>query len=518
MATTKTSSSSTESKSSSTYTNETSSSSSTQSAQQQAQAWTRMSEAELYDKALSYFPKKYEAAAWHALAVAGIDPKKGDASTLTGNECWHDTGAPYWWVDTSGFYLPVFTGVPYVSCYRDDEGKIKSTREFGLGLVTACEHRFKEGDEVTITISGTAVGTTISTSASDSILLPLVGNTPCLFSGGEAGDPTQNWSVQWQGQALPDYLFDPRAPNNYDADESPITCRLHPGGIPFAIGDVVNVAIEGGTLRYRRDGGQWVDAPIFQDTSLGDGLILSAMTGVAPSFVTGDTWTYQAVATYGSNRALRPRPGEGFYFDGEGCSINLSLSQPAKLLMFALHSLPSGAHISVAGKGWSLTVAARAGAIVVPLPENNDTSIDIDISGAGSGAMIGWLWAGEGWTPTVSASLFQLVRQYGLTRSDGINPSALFRGAGTAARIEWNADAGAALSRADLDSLIALLDASVRSGLEPVCLIPDIDTPDVAALAVLDQDDVHISEVLGFAQSERTLDASVSLGFKATME
>ena len=518
MATTTTSSSGSSSTSTTVCTSESASASSTQSAQQQAQAWTRMSEAELYDKALAYFPKKYEAAAWHALAVAGIDPKKGDASTLSGNECWHDTGAPFWWVDTNGYYLPIFTGVPYVSCYRDDEGKIKSTKEFGLGLVTACEHRFKEGDEVTITISGTAASTTISTSASDSILLPLVGNTPCLFSGGEAGDPTQNWSVQWQGQALPDYLFDPRAPNNYDADESPITCRLHPGGIPFAIGDVVNVAIEGGTLRYRRDGGQWVDAPIFQDTSLGDGLILSAMTGVAPSFVTGDTWTYQAVATYGSNRALRPRPGDGFAFDADECTISIHLSTPASVLMIALHTLPQTAQITIVGQGFQRSVGARAGAIVVPLPTDTSGVIDIHITGAGSGAMIGWLWAGNGWQPTVSASAFQMIRQYGLTRSDGINPSALFRGAGTAARVEWDADAGAALSRADLDSLIALLDASVRSGLEPVCLIPDIDTPDVAALAVLDQDDVHISEVMGFAQSERTLDASVSLGFKATME
>ena len=133
--------------------------------------------------------------------------------------------------------------------------------------------------------------------------------------------------------------------------------------------------------------------------------------------------------------------------------------------------------------------------------------------------MIGWAWAGEGWTPTVSASLFQLVRQYGLARADGLNPSALYRGAGTAARIEWQAGAGAALSRADLDDLLALLDAAARAGLEPLCLVPDISTPETAALAVLDQDDVQIDETLNFAQDgTRTLDTSVSLGFKAIME
>lgn len=502
---------------------ETSSSSSSQSAQQQAQAWTRMSEAELYDKALAYYPKKYQSKAWHCLAVAGIDPKP-ESSTLAGSACWTDYGDPYWWVDTSGVYMPAFTGKPYVSCIQGDDGKIRSSKEFGFGLVTACAHRLKEGDEITITISGTGAAGTSYNSTSDTILLPILAARAAAFTGGAAGDPTQTWSVQLDGAELPDYRFNPRTPTDYDAAESPLVARLIPGGIPFVEGDAVLVSIEGGTLRWRQapaggTPGAWQAAPVFAQTDLGNGLTLSAQAGLAPSFCTGDSWQFQAVATHGATRALTPRPGEGFAFDGDECTLSVHLDDPASLLMIALHTLPETAQIGIAGQGFSLTVPAHAGPIIIPLPAGTTGAVGIHITGAGEGAMIGWAWAGEGWTPTVSASLFQLVRQYGLARADGLNPSALYRGAGTAARIEWQAGAGAALSRADLDDLLALLDAAARAGLEPLCLVPDISTPETAALAVLDQDDVQIDETLNFAQDgTRTLDTSVSLGFKAIME
>lgn len=519
MATTTTSSSGSSSTSTTSRTSESASASSNQTASQQAQAWTRMSEAELYDKALAYYPKKYQSKAWHCLAVAGIDPKP-ESSTLTGSECWTDYGDSHWWVDTSGVYMPAFTNHPYVSAIQGDDGKIRSSKEFGFGLVTACAHRLKEGDEITITISGTgAAGDVASSHGTDAILLPILAARAASFTGGAAGDPTQTWSVQMGSTELPDYRFNPRAPTDYDAAESPVIARLIPGGIPFVEGDAVLVSIEGGTLRWRQDGGTWQAAPVFAQTDLGNGLTLSAQAGLAPSFCAGDSWQFQAVATHGATRALTPRPGEGFAFDGDECTLSVYLEKSASLLMLALHTLPESAQLGIAGQGFSLSVPAHAGPIIIPLPAGTTGAVGIHITGAGEGAMIGWAWAGEGWTPTVSASLFQLVRQYGLARADGLNPSALYRGAGTAARIEWQAGAGAALSRADLDDLLALLDAAARAGLEPLCLVPDISTPETAALAVLDQDDVQIDETLNFAQDgTRTLDTSVSLGFKAIME
>ena len=556
MATTKTSSSKGTSTTKRSDLTESASASGTQSAQQQAQAWTRMSEAELYDKALAYYPKKYQSKAWHCLAVAGIDPKP-ESSTLTGSECWTDYGDSHWWVDTSGVYMPAFTNHPYVSAIQGDDGKIRSSKEFGFGLVTACAHRLKEGDEITITISGTGAAGTSYNSATDTVLLPILAARAAAFTGGAAGDPTQTWSVQLDGAELPDYRFNPRTPTDYDAAESPLIARLIPGGIPFVEGDAVLVSIEGGELRWRQapaggTPGAWQAAPVFANTDLGNGLTLSAQAGLAPSFCAGDSWQFQAVATHGATRALTPRPGEGFAFDGDECTLSVYLEKPASVaaagqpqgghsplggqqvtdpqsgagarvgasyLMIALHTLPETAQIGIAGQGFSLSVPAHAGPIIIPLPAGTTGAVGIHITGAGEGAMIGWAWAGEGWTPTVSASLFQLVRQYGLARADGLNPSALYRGAGTAARIEWQAGAGAALSRADLDDLLALLDAAARAGLEPLCLVPDISTPETAALAVLDQDDVQIDETLNFAQDgTRTLDTSVSLGFKAIME
>ena len=382
MATTTTSSSGSSSTSTTIRTSETASASSNQTASQQAQAWTRMSEAELYDKALAYFPKKYESKAWHCLAVAGIDPKP-ESSTLAGSACWTDYGDPYWWVDTSGVYMPAFTGKPYVSCIQGDDGKIRSSKEFGFGLVTACAHRLKEGDEITITISGTGAAGTTYNSATDTVLLPILAARAAAFTGGAAGDPTQTWSVQLDGAELPDYRFNPRTPADYDAPESPLVARLIPGGIPFVEGDAVFVDIEGGQLRWRRDGGAWNAAPVFAETALGDGLKLTAQAGLAPSFCTGDSWQFQAVATHGATRALTPRPGEGFAFDGDECTLSVHLDNPASLLMIALHTLPETAQLGIAGQGFSLSVPAHAGPIIIPLPAGTTGAVGIHITGAG---------------------------------------------------------------------------------------------------------------------------------------
>lgn len=492
----------------------------TKQAEQSAQAWTQLSDAELFDKAMKYYPQKYESKMWHALAVAGIDPKKAESDTaLAGSECWTDYGGDYWWEDTSGFYLPAFTNQPYVSAVRGDDGKIRSTKEFGFGIVTACDVRLKEGDEITITISGTSAAGTSYSSASGTVVIPLIAAGSAPFTGGEDGDPTQTWSVQLDDVPLPDYRFDPRAPADYADAASPIVCRLQPGGIRFEAGDSVLVRLEGGTLRYRRDGGSWREAPIFAENDLGDGLRLTAKAGVAPSFVAGDRWRFEAVASYGTARLFAPRPGEAFAFDGDSVTLEVELVQAAPLLMLALHTLPATARVRVAAEGWALEEAAREGPMVFRLPQAAQ-SLRVEVSGAGAGAAVGWLWAGEGWQPTVSASTFTLNRQYGLLRGGGLNAAAQYRGRGTGGRVQWDAASGAALSPEDADALLRLLDAVAAAGVEPVCLVPDISAPQRAALGLLDQDDVEVSEVLNFnADALRAGQViSAAIGFKGVLE
>ncbi|MBW7848814.1 MAG: hypothetical protein H3C41_12150, partial [Bacteroidales bacterium] len=396
--------------------------------------------------------------------LAGIVPKS-DASGAGGSSCWRDDpSATHWWVDESGEYLPAFTNKPYVSVARDESGKIVSTQEFGFGIVTPCEHRLKEGDRFTITIRGAAAS--YAYAEGDTITIPVIAAAAAPFTGGADGDPTQLWTVRGSvSGALADWPFDPDAPAPYIDGE--ITAELAPGGIPFQVGDAIRIAIEGGRLRWRRDGGAWTEGDLYDVVhDLGDGLTLTAQSGQSPSFVEGDAWAYRAVAKYGASRMRSPRIGQAFEFAGSGVVIDVDFGAiaPIEAVLIALHTLPAGATATVAGGDaapdeWSVSPDVQHGAILaVPPAGASARYLRVTVSGAGAGAAIGWLWAGVGWQPTVGASDLVLSRAYGLTRGAGINPAGLYRGRGQGGRWQWRVDDGGALFDAELDALMTLLD------------------------------------------------------------
>ena len=156
--------------------------------------------------------------------------------------------------------------------------------------------------------------------------------------------------------------------------------------------------------------------------------------------------------------------------------------------------------------------------VLALLPEGEIQHVRVTISNAGAGAGIGWLWLGTGWRPTVGASDLTIVRQYGLARGQGLNPAALYRGRGDAGRWVWNLDAGAMLEGSNADDLMARIDYVAAQGLEPVCLLPDVRVPKRAMLAILDTDQVAMSEQLNFnAEGVRSNAVSVELPFRAVL-
>jgi hypothetical protein len=405
---------------------------------------------------------------------------------------------------------------------RDETGKIVSTREFGFGLVTPCEHRLKVGDAFTVTIRGAA--NSYAYAEGDTITIPVVSAAAAPFTAGADGDPTQTWTVRGSvAGALADWLYDPAAPAAYNDGE--ITAELAPGGIPFAAGDAIRVAIEGGRLRWRRDGGAWTEADLFDLVhDLGDGLSLTAAPGASPSFVAGDTWSYRAVAKYGASRMRQPRIGHAFAFDTDGVVIDIDFGAiaPIESVLLALHTLPASATLTIAGgdaapSDWSLTPAVRHGAILA-VPDTGATAryLRITIAGTVTGGAIGWLWAGLGWQPTVGASDLVLSRAYGLTRGAGQNPAALYRGKGQGGRWSWQLDDGGALIDATLDALTELLDHVAANGLEPVALVPDLRAPERTSLAILDTDSVDMSDHMNWQTNKRAV--SLDLPFRAVLQ
>lgn len=466
--------------------------------------------------------RKYGARMDYCRTLAGIVPKS-DASGAGGSSCWRDDpAATHWWVDESGEYLPAFTNKPYVSVTRDETGKIVSTREFGFGIVTPCEHRLKPGDAFTVTIRG-AVGT-YAYAEGDTITIPVISAAAAPFTAGADGDPTQTWTVRGSlAGALADWLYNPAAPAAYSDGE--ITAELAPGGIPFAAGDAIRVAVEGGRLRWRRDGGAWTEADLFDLVhDLGDGLSLTAVPGAAPSFVTGDAWSYRAVAKYGASRMRQPRIGHAFAFDTDGVVIDIDLGAVAPIegVLLALHTLPASATLTIDGgdgapTDWSVTPAVRHGAILaVPTSGATARYLRVTIAGTVTGGTIGWLWAGLGWQPTVGASDLVLSRAYGLTRGSGQNPAALYRGKGQGGRWSWQLEDGCVLIDATLDALTELLDHVAASGLEPVALVPDIRAPERTSLAILDTDSVDMVDHMNWQTNKRAV--SLDLPFRAVLQ
>lgn len=460
----------------------------------------------------------------HVRAVAGIVPKSDASSGASGDGCWRDDpDATHWWVDESGEYLPAFTNEPYVSVARSAEGVPVSTREFGFGIVTECEHRLKDGDKFTITIRGTGQA---GYREGDKIVIPVVAAQAAPFVGGSNGDPTQTWTVRGTvSGALPDWAFNPAAPAQYVA--GPVTASLTPGGIPFEVGDAIDVSIEGGTLRWRRDGGAWTVGDLFGAAhALGDGLNLTAVPGAAPSFVAGDLSRYRAVATYGTSRMRQPRIGQGFAWSGASVTIDVDLLavHDVEAVLLGLHTLPAGCAVTISGGvaavgEWTATPAWHASAVLAVLPVGTQARyLRVAVTGAGAGASIGWLWAGVGWQPTVGASDLTMRRQYGLARGQGLNPAALYRGRGTGGAWRWELDQGGALLGAAVDALLALVDHTAEQGMEPVCLVPDVRVPARAAIAVLDADEIVLTEHSNW-QAEGVIEpmVSVELPFRAVL-
>lgn len=479
-----------------------------------------------FTRLVEYFPQKYAAKMDWVRAIAGIPPKGSAGSE--GSPCWRDYGDSHWWEDTEGFYLPAFTNRPFVSAHRQSDGKIVSTREFGFGLVTECGHRLKEGDRITIKIYGTNGQNTWS--EGDRFVIPLIGAASAPLTGGADGDPTQTWTVRSSVLgALADYPWLASAPAPWA--HAPATVQLAPGGIPFEVGDSVMFDIEGGGLRWRRDGGAWNEDDLYGvvPLDLGDGLLLQAQPGAAPSFLGGDTWQFSAVATFGTQRMRQPRIGQAFAWDGAAVTLEIDLltAQPLEAVMLAMHGIALDATVVVSGgladaDEWTLPAEVHPSIILAVLPHvDGDPVLEarylrVAVTGAGTGGTTGWLWAGMGWQPTVGPSTVDMKRQYGLSRGAGINPAALYRGVGTGGSWSWNVDDGAALLAGNARALRDLIDHSAAQGLEPVALIPDLRITEDASIAVIEADEIVMREFNNW-QDQGSRVVSVDLPLRAVL-
>lgn len=82
----------------------------------------------------------------------------------------------------------------------------------------------------------------------------------------------------------------------------------------------------------------------------------------------------------------------------------------------------------------------------------------------------------------------------------------------------WELDQGGALIGDNVDALLAIVDHTAEQGMEPVCIVPDVRVPARAAIAVIDADEIVLTEHMGW-QAEGVAEpiVSVELPFRAVL-
>jgi hypothetical protein len=259
--------------------------------------------------------QRYKTMATEVLAAAGIDDKNFDSAGIDGCACWQDNNDHAWWEyrGTDIPYLPIQNSIYYSTAAKSltPEGAATCvpTFEWAFGPKISCIDSLLEGDIIRVTVRNTGIsapnGGARGYQQGDSWNIEVVHAEPIPLSGGQSGDDTLTFRVTGGIDAFIDYPLDLNAPVPYS--NNGLTFEITPGGIPFALSDRFDFAIEGGHFHWRRDGGSWSsDLPI-GDTLLVDGLTAVFIGGAAPSWKALDKWTFLAEAINGPDGLRTPR-------------------------------------------------------------------------------------------------------------------------------------------------------------------------------------------------------------------
>ena len=474
----------------------------------------------IYDPAIlrtpEEFVKRYIAACDEVRAIAGLPPKKSDAG-LKGNRVWRDLGSDYW-AFANEDYLPAFSNVYYHAAVKDCNGEPTPTYEFGFAIRVGCPERLKYGDAVTITIGDIAIQRAYQ--VGDVYKIPVVQGGPLALAGGVTGDDTLTWIVRGSvSGALPDYALG-LAEAAYSAGGLSFTILR--GEIDFAMGDAFSFAVESGVrFRWRKDGGTWsADADLADTISLSDGLTAHFQQGAAPSFVVSDLYSFRVLQPNSPSHVLSPHD-ETWAWPADTATLTLSWSadQTVAVLGILRHALTAPATVTVVLKDasdtvlatWTPTIAHGPLVTVLPTALTTVRSLELSLSGADD-MTLGWLYAGTPWAATHDADQCVLRRDYALTRDGGINPRGDYLGRGRGGEISWENW----FMPDDCVSLLALVDACKADGDAPLVLLPNVATPEDAALVRIATDLLELTDEYRFSDPVAR-QMSVTLPFAAVM-
>lgn len=459
--------------------------------------------------ATTEFIAKYLAAADYVLTCAGIVPGKTSPASGCVTGCWQDfDGEEYWWVLSDG-YAPAFTNVEY---YSTRAGSFENTREFAFQIRCACKERLKEGDRLTISIGGGLASAVWG--SSEKLVVTVIPSRPLYAVGGLDADDTEEWAVAAKdglGNTLPAASL---TTANRHYSSSGLVFDLPAGGIPFALGDKFTFTVEGGSFRWRKNGGAWSAAANIADgAALELGLTASFLAGVAPSFAAGDLYRLRALQEAAASAVLTPDAG-CWQWETGAAIITLTWATARDIASLAItHELPAGATVSAETTGDGVIWQPLPWITAIILRERLHLAAGATVEAAGlrltfsQPGAVRWIWAGIPFQPEHNADL-RLRHLYDMTRAKVAGASALLA-EGTGASLEWDI-----LSREDADRLAALVRSQKLLGDVPLILVPHRFHLDEAFLCRIDGDDFEIADEFNYEPDEkvkRMLSASLEL-------
>lgn len=211
---------------------------------------------------------------------------------------------------------------------------------------------------------------------------------------------------------------------------------ITPGGIDFALGDRFTFNVEGGHFRWRKNGGAWSASKdigtLLLESSPGagddEGLSLTFTGGVAPSWVTGDTWSFTAEAISGAEQLRQPTDARCAWTGSTVIDVTPTAPSAITGVMIGGHSIPSDAVIRLQGSDDNFAttpvneVVTWASDCIWHAFAGNRTRWRVTVDKGGS---CNWIWLGTAMQPQIrgglaeSGTLSRRVRLPGVGRRLG---------------------------------------------------------------------------------------------------
>lgn len=230
-------------------------------------------------------------------------------------------------------------------------------------------------DTITFSVRGSVDGRLADYPLITTALAPYSATAPAwaaitAYAAGVQRRPTTRNGFRYTASAGTSGATEPTWPTTLDATvvDGTVTwtCTLAdidlgfaitPGGIDFALGDRFTFNVEGGHFRWRKNGGAWSASKdigtLLLESSPGagddEGISLTFTGGVAPSWVTGDTWSFTAEATSGAEQLRQPTDARCAWTGSTVIDVTPIAPSAITGVMIGGHSIPSDAVIRLQG-------------------------------------------------------------------------------------------------------------------------------------------------------------------------